>query len=1137
MSRSSGTDVHDAAARPGGSGAARGSRVMFVLRRTRSAPLLPASLLLAIFIAVTVTTGLASFGVRALPAAIHQRLAAAPATPILVSGQIGAARAQADQTIISASVRSALGGVPFTLASGRWSDQLALPTPHGASQAPLIQAAALGGVRAHAVLAAGAWPGPRRPGAPLAVALPVSTAGLLHLPVGQVLVLRDSLTGTPVRLRVTGLFRPRDPAGAYWRLSLLGTAGKLVQGTFVTYGPMLVSPSALGPGGLPVSAASWLVTVDTGRIPPGRVAGLGHRLNALVSSLRRNQGLGGLQVTTGLPQVLSALASSLVVSRSLLLIGSLQLLLLATAAAALSARLLTSQRDEETALLSARGVARGQLVRASLAEAALLALAGAVAGIVAGSYLAARLLAAGGLPGARAPGGLPGMVRSGVAAGAWWPAAVIVAGVIIVVAWPALRPATPGVARQRRGRQAVLAAAARAGLDAALIGLGVLALWELRRYSAAPRLTGGTLGIDPVLAVAPAVALAGISLLPLRILPAAARLLDGLSSRGRRLAAALASWQVSRRAVREGSPVLLVVLAVATGTLVLAQHQSWRQSQLDQAAFAAGSDATVTLPAPLPLSRGSAIAQARGVRTAMAAAPVNSGFDVVALDATKAARTVLLRPDLSALPPAVLWKRITPGAAGPGLALPGRPARVQLGARVRPPRSGHVGALSASLSVQDASGTVYSVPAGQLPADGRYHELVIGLSGAVRPGSGDRAATGRPAYPLRLLGVSLSYRLPEFPAPPYRTVAAQQAAQRAERRAADVPAVVDLRGLAVSARNSGSFPAAFAGPGQLGRWHAAASAAILADPKLAQGIQPAVASWRASPAAATLTFRPGAGNLVQVRGGPVLPVTGQLALTAGSPGLPVPAVVTRAFLAAAGAHVGQTIPLPVGNTNVPVRLVAGVRAFPGAGSAGPVVLVDLAWLQQVLAAQAQQPLPATQWWLTTAHGHVPPGLPAGATVASRAGSAARLLSDPLPNVPQLSLLVILVAAALLAVVGFVVSVVAAVRERQLQSALLAALGVGRAARAGQLCLEQLMLVLPGAAAGAAIGVVLAYLLVPAVTLTTGASAPFPPVLVVIPLGWIAWLALGIAAVPVLVAGVAAVVRPDPAAGLRAGEAG
>jgi hypothetical protein len=50
MGRSLGTDVRDAAARPGASGVARGSRVQFVLLRTRCAPLLPASLLLAILV-------------------------------------------------------------------------------------------------------------------------------------------------------------------------------------------------------------------------------------------------------------------------------------------------------------------------------------------------------------------------------------------------------------------------------------------------------------------------------------------------------------------------------------------------------------------------------------------------------------------------------------------------------------------------------------------------------------------------------------------------------------------------------------------------------------------------------------------------------------------------------------------------------------------------------------------------------------------------------------------------------------------------------------------------------------------------------------------------------------------------------
>jgi hypothetical protein len=591
--------------------------------------LLPASLVFAVLTSVAVTTALAGFGARALPAAVHHRLASAPGTSVQISGQISAARASADTPVIRSSLRSALGTVPFTLVSGRWSDQLALPQRHRGATIPLIQAAVLGGVTAHTELTAGSWPGPRRRGQPIGAALPATTAQMLSLAVGDVLALRDSSTGAPARLRVTGLFRPRDPAAPYWRLSLLGTSGRLVQGTFVTYGPMLVNPTALGPGGLTVGDASWLIRVDTTRIPPARIAALQRRLAAAVSSLEGAQSLGGLQVTTGLPQTLSALANSLVVARSLLLIGSLELILLALAAVTLAARLLASQRAEETALLSARGVGRTQLALASVAEATLLAVTGAAAGAVLGIYATNLLLSASGLPAAGVAGGLAGILRQGAVEGVWWRAAVITVLVVIVMTWPALRPVMPGDARARRGRQAALAGAAKAGLDVALVALGVLAFWELRRYSAVPRLSGGGLGIDPVLSAAPVVALAGIALVPLRILPAAARLLDRGSTRGRHLGAALASWQVSRRPQRQGGPVLLVILAVATGTLALAQHQSWRQSQLDRAAFAAGADARVDLATPLPLDEAGRQV-ARGVHTAMPVAAFN-GFSVLAL--------------------------------------------------------------------------------------------------------------------------------------------------------------------------------------------------------------------------------------------------------------------------------------------------------------------------------------------------------------------------------------------------------------------------------------------------------------------------------------------------------------------------
>ena len=155
-----------------------------------------------------------------------------------------------------------------------------------------------------------------------------------------------------------------------------------------------------------------------------------------------------------------------------------------------------------------------------------------------------------------------------------------------------------------------MATAAAAGADIALLAVAAIAVWELRHYSAvAPSASGGT-GIDPVLVFAPALALAGISLIPLRGLPAAARLLNRVTAGGRRLDTALASWEISRHPVRQAGPVLLAVLAVATGTLALAQYQSWHQSAQDQAAFATGSDVRVDTPAPVPLGQVAAITRA-----------------------------------------------------------------------------------------------------------------------------------------------------------------------------------------------------------------------------------------------------------------------------------------------------------------------------------------------------------------------------------------------------------------------------------------------------------------------------------------------------------------------------------------------
>ena len=248
----------------------------------------------------------------------------------------------------------------------------------------------------------------------------------------------------------------------------------------------------------------------------------------------------------------------------------------------------------------------------------------AVAGALGGMRLAGLLTTAGPLraAGVKLPGPafLLGGGGTGSSAGTWLDAIAAALAVTVIAVAAMLGPVLgtgPAMteARVRRGRQAAIVGATRAGADIALIVLAVLAGWQLRRYSAG---SGSDATIDPVLALAPALALAGGTVVTLRLLPAAARAGDRLAGRGRRLTASLAGWQVSRQPLRQGGAALLLVMAVATGTLALAQHASWTRSASDQGSFDAGADARVDTPSALTPGATGAITNAAGVQHAMA---------------------------------------------------------------------------------------------------------------------------------------------------------------------------------------------------------------------------------------------------------------------------------------------------------------------------------------------------------------------------------------------------------------------------------------------------------------------------------------------------------------------------------------
>ncbi|HEY0935433.1 MAG TPA: FtsX-like permease family protein, partial [Trebonia sp.] len=691
---------------------------------------------LTTLVAAAVGTALAVFAGQALPQAVRHDLVHAPGNYLAATGTFGDGGARPTAAALRSAISGALSGVPFDFWSGTWSDPLGLvpaarpaqPAGVPAGTTPLLYAAALDDITSHAVLVSGRWPAPASAASgEIPAALPATSAALLKLNVGDVLGLTDRNTGTRVAFKVTGLYGQRQRSGnaaSYWRLDSLSASGSVTSGGFISYGPLIVPPTAF-PGRLAASTGTWLAVPDLDSVPGTELSALSAGITALEAALNNSSELSGVQLTSNLPALLAETGSNLTLARSLLAISGLQLLVLAVAALLAVARLLATQREGETALLVARGATSWQLTWLSAAEIVPLALVTALAGSGAGIWLA-RLLG-GSLYRAAAGHGAAVSGVSVTASGTWTDAAAAAASVaglaIGALLYPVLRPA-PGSARVRRGRQAVLAGATRAGADVALIALAALAGWQLRRYSAVtPASAGAPAAIDPVLAFAPALALAGGTVLTLRLLPAAARLTDRLAARGRGLTAAMAGWQFSRQPLRQGGAALLIVMAVASGTLALAQHQSWFRSTADQAAFTTGADVQADLAAPLPPAATTGLTRAAGVTQAMAVAGGVASLPapILAVDSARAAGVVQLRGDQSPLPAARLFRAIAPPATAGGVIVPGKPAAVPLVATLsRAP----VGPVSMVLTVTDAAGGTFQLPLpGRLPADGRPHQL------------------------------------------------------------------------------------------------------------------------------------------------------------------------------------------------------------------------------------------------------------------------------------------------------------------------------------------------------------------------------------------------------------------------------
>ncbi|HMM43887.1 MAG TPA: FtsX-like permease family protein, partial [Thermomicrobiales bacterium] len=227
--------------------------------------------------------------------------------------------------------------------------------------------------------------------------------------------------------------------------------------------------------------------------------------------------------------------------------------------------------------------------------------------------------------------------------------------------------------------------------------------------------------------------------------------------------------------------------------------------------------------------------------------------------------------------------------------------------------------------------------------------------------------------------------------------------------------------------------------------------------------------------------------------------------------------------AATEAVKGDVLQVEIAGARRDVLVSGVVEAFPSTTADRPAVVVDLPTYQTLAYLNSGLVLSVDEWWLDARDGtasSVASTLndPPFSTWRLQSGveRTTTLQTDPVALGIIGALSVGFVAAALFATVGFVVSAAVSAHERLTEFALLRALGLSPRQLSGWLSLENGLLVAMSVLGGTLLGLGLAWLVLPFVTLTQSAGEIVPGIIVTIPWRWILLLELAVVGLLILV---------------------
>ena len=528
----------------------------------------------------------------------------------------------------------------------------------------LGELAAVDGLCAHLKIVSGKCLAPGAKDETLISALAARTA---HIGVGDTIQAVSGGESHPIRLRIVGVVTKRPASGTFWNTwhyfnafpPPTDSAPGRLDSFFVTHQTLAVRADAV------TQTLSAQLRLRPAAVHVADVGPLRAHLQEVVAAAAKLPPPNP-EVGSQLPQVVDAMQKEMSLSRSLIILPTVQLVLLAILVLYAVVAGSAAVKGPELALARLRGRRPRSVLMQGLAEPVVLVLLAAPAA-TALAWLVVRLFADR-LLGRNVEVLFP---LSAVAA-----AGAAALGAIGAAAVAARRiTGSPVGALLRRGTERTGSSVGLAIADAAAVVLALAGLVEL--------LAGGVLqsgDTDPLSALAPTLLAIAAAIVALRLLPAAGAVFVRWTRDSRRLAAFLAVRQIVRRPASARS-LLLIAVALALATFAVANWSVAGTNRDVRALNQTGAETVLSVqPSDKVYDLRTAVDRADPSGHAMAAALVDVGNStpLLAVDTARFTGVATWRSNYSATSLPTLLQTLVPRQSPPPLAFSGQALRLSV---------------------------------------------------------------------------------------------------------------------------------------------------------------------------------------------------------------------------------------------------------------------------------------------------------------------------------------------------------------------------------------------------------------------------------------------------------------------------